>query len=226
MLPVGQPAYAKITTRVVLFHAPGAGPAKAILAALTRPGVKSVHASHPWKVLAGVLAPGASSRVVVLLEPGSLPRVAEVLEAIAKYARQVKVWIFDAAASPALRAATDSDLALLRLGAGGIAPRGPAPSAPAAPTPAAAAAAFIAGPAAAPVRTVSVSPPALKLTDADPGVNTWIMSPQTPGPIRATAAAPSRSLTQAPPPEHAMHPPLLSAEELAMLLSEDPEKCT
>jgi hypothetical protein len=147
--------------------------------------------------------------------------VAELLEAMGKYARHAKIWIFDAAASPALRAATETDLALLRLG-GSHAAR-PAQRVAPAPTPAAAAAAFIAGSPAAPIRTVSASPPPLKLTDAEPGVNTWIMSPQAPAPKRMPEEP---ALTQTASAEQASPPPLLSAEELAMLLSDDPEKCT
>ncbi|MFA6046487.1 MAG: hypothetical protein WC718_15995, partial [Phycisphaerales bacterium] len=114
MPPGGHSTLAQPTTRVVLFHAPQAAPAKSLLAALSRPALTTVHASHPWRVLAALLAPGAAACVVVLHEPGALPNVAELLEAMGKYARHAKIWIFDAAASPALRAATETDLALLR----------------------------------------------------------------------------------------------------------------
>lgn len=222
-MPPGDHAkQAKPSTRVVVFHAPGAAPAKSLLAALERPGLRAVQVFHPWGVLAALLAPGAGVCVAVLHEPGMLPRVAEVLEAIAKYSSGTKIWIFDSGNTPTLRAATETDLALLRLGSAWAGSGAPAP--PAAPTPAASAAAFISGSASPAVRTVSASPPALKLTDADPGVNTWIISPQAPVPVRAPSAPPS--VPQTPPPAHAASAPLLSAEELEMLLSDDPEKCT
>ena len=205
-------------TRVVVFHAPGAPPAKPLIDALDRRSrVDRRVVAHPWAALSGVLSPGAAHCVLVLHEPGSLPDVPTLLEALAKYASKTKVWIFDAVATPPLRAATDSDLALLRL------------RRPAAATPAAAAASFIADSPAPDLRTAPAAtpaPPPLKLAGGEPGVNTWILSAPTSAPTANTFQTPNQELTQTPPIAQPAPQPLLSAEELAMLLSDDPSNRT
>lgn len=199
-------------TRVVVFHAPGVPPAPTLLTALDRRDVQRIAKSHPWSVLAALLAPGAGASVLLLHEPAGLPGVGELLASLDRYAKHIKIWVYDSGSSPSLRNATESDRALLRVcelaaARGEQEVEAPSKGAAGQPvSPARAAAAFIAGAADAPIRTVAAYPPQLRIVKAQDADHAW-----TPPP-----------LTQAPPPAPPAPQPLLSPEELEMLLSDGP----
>lgn len=230
------------TTRVVVFHAPGAAPARGLSEALDRrAGVQRIEVSHAWAALSGLMAAGAAHGVLVLHEPGGLAGVAALLEAVAKYAGKTKIWIFDSGAKPALRAATETDVALLRVPRGSVR-GGPVPATSPVSGPATPAAALIGDLGASmhpPVRLPLMQPSSPTHYSANPQPAATLKlaqtaSPETPSPISkqtsikgpmlgvaASDHGPHQEITQPPPNVQSSPPPLLSPEELAMLLSDD-----
>lgn len=100
--------------RCILWHAPRANVPEALLTALDRRGVGFVARSNPFGACAEACALARDKSphekvVLLLVEPGTLPRVAEVADTLHEYAPDVVLWSFEAAATPQLRAYVASE---------------------------------------------------------------------------------------------------------------------
>lgn len=199
--------------KCILWHAPGQPPRPDLLGALNRPGFRAKKCQSAWSAFAHLTArtgewatcPGEAA-VLVLVNPDALPGVADLVDIVDRYNPASAVWMYDPAGKPQLRAVTAADLAAWRSGTGQ--PSTPQPVVP------------------APIRT---SAPALRLAGegplASPSPARVAQAQRAPDPNPDVKVVPrtQREPSQGEPPASAAQP-LLSDEELAMLLSEDAEK--
>ncbi|MGQ0628619.1 MAG: hypothetical protein ACT4PL_11030 [Phycisphaerales bacterium] len=190
----------------VLYHAPGSIAPPALVASLQRHGATVRTCTDPYAMLAhackltGATTVRRAAAVLVFVEPAGLTRVVELATTLRRYVPRSALWYFEEAGDPKLRAVTATELAAWS-------PR---------PSPADALSESIrAGRAAQPANPWTPArplQPALRLTEAiDPA------RPIAPG---GPALRPSEHTgPESCEPTHAGGP-LLSAEELAMLLGE------
>lgn len=106
----------------MVYHAPGVEPAGALMEALRRPDKRSVCCSGVWGALAhlctrsGPLAPmPGESTVLILVEPLKTAPVLELINAVERYAPDAAVWIFDSEHAPTLRVMTPEDVSIWRV---------------------------------------------------------------------------------------------------------------
>jgi hypothetical protein len=92
-------------------------PPAELLAALGRQGLQPVRARDPYDTLAELCRPDADPHglrpapsVLLLIEPAGLKHAADLVRAAAKYAPQAAVWMFEASANPGLRAVVEEDV--------------------------------------------------------------------------------------------------------------------
>jgi hypothetical protein len=213
------------------------------MAALSRPTFRIFHCDNEFAALAhlcareGDPAPRASEGTILLLvEPADLDAPVELVDALDRYAPGASIWVYDSRATPRLKALEPEDLSTWRVERAHdepARPKAPVPvSAPRTPQP-------------APVRDQT---PRLRLAGEGtlpaevPPVQ--VVGPGVPDPVPDVKpkAQPSASEVPAPHPQPPQPVPsvtpaptvapvrpihtLLSDEELAMLLSGEPEKRT
>lgn len=206
--PAPQPAKA----RVVVWHARGKPPRPELSAAINRPGFRCVRCEHAWAAFAHVTSragdcaplPG-ESMVLLVVEPADLQGLTDVIDMIDRYTPSAKIWAYESAASPRLREVAADDLAGWR-GEPPVKPHeGEVAPKPANPTPSSPPGLRLAGEGALPPERSSIDTP--DTPHPHPDVK---MRPPESGPVQDGAATPQPPIT-----------PLLSDEELAMLLSGD-----
>ncbi len=99
--------------RCVLWHNAGAD-LGALESRLRQRGIGVAHAGSPYAALAELCAAGGSHGTavsLVMVDPATLGRAAQVVRAAARYAPAAVVWAFEAGPRPELRPVTEADLA-------------------------------------------------------------------------------------------------------------------
>jgi hypothetical protein len=98
--------------RCVLWHGAGAD-LGALESRLRQRGVSVAHAGSSYAALAELCAAGAphgTAVSLVMVDPASLGRAAQVVRAAARYAPAAVVWAFEGGPKPQLRPVTEADL--------------------------------------------------------------------------------------------------------------------
>ncbi len=238
---IGAPAHTPGRSfRCVLLHPRSRPPRPELMAALARPSFRIFHCDNEFAALAhlcareGDPAPRADEGTILLLvEPGDLDAPVELVDALDRYVPGASIWIYDSRATPRLKALDPEDLTTWRVERAHVEPpRPPTPapiSAPRAPqTPPArdlTPRLRLAGEGTLPAEVSPVQVVGPGVPDPVPDVKPKAQPPAAEAPYQPPQ--PVSSVTPAPTvaPVRPIHT-LLSDEELAMLLSGEPEKRT
>lgn len=210
------------------------------MAALSRPTFRIFHCDNEFAALAhlcareGDPAPRADEGTILLLvEPGDLDAPVELVDALDRYVPGASIWVYDSRATPRLKALEPEDLSTWRVERAQDEPARPQVSvpvsAPRTPQPAPARDQAprlrLAGEGTLPAEVPPVQVVGHGVPDPVPDVKPKSQPPAAEAPFQPPQ--PVSSVTPAPTvaPVRPIHT-LLSDEELAMLLSGEPEKRT
>jgi hypothetical protein len=212
----------------VVWHPRGKPPRPELAAALSRPGMREVRCGDPYSALAHLATRAGPSAlkegetgVLVLVDPDHLPELMNLMDAVDRYVPAAAVWCYDPAGSPALRAVTADDMARWRTltepprpAAQAPAPRAPG-SASGGPRPLRLAGSGTLPPEQTPPGDSGVPHP-------NPDVKAARPDSVPPSPVPQPSSTPAQP--SQPSPTASPITPLLTQEELAMLLSGDAEE--
>jgi len=204
-----------------VWHRTGSPPRPELSAALNRPGFRVFRCESSWATLAhlcthqGPSAPADSeSTILILVQPEELPGLVDLVDAIDRFAPGATLWSYDAQHSPRMRAVSAEDLTTWKAAMLPRAPdEPPVAPVPTPPAPSAVPPLRLAGEGALP----PPQPP--PLTEGDPP------SPHPDVKIKATTRFAGPGFLS-PEPARSVTAPLLTDEELQMLLSGQAEKRT
>jgi len=208
--------------RCIVWHDRRGALSPALLGALARPGLEVVRADNVYAALAEAClvagGPGGGGAGVLLVaEPVEAGQAASLLEMLERYAPRVRVWVHDPARQPSLRSADEADRRRWRAVAQPPMPAGPrAATAELKPAPA------------RPVTPAAASArPKLRLAgvaEREPGEGGERTTERGVSPGGGVGVGEVTGATPARPAEPASLSELLSADELAMLLADEPPK--
>jgi len=96
-------------TRCVLAHEPGVEPPRALVEALKRHGVNTIVCDSPFVALARLCEAGGREPdgpvALLLLEPSGMPRAEALREAAERFVPRAACWVYESGTRPRLRAA-------------------------------------------------------------------------------------------------------------------------